>query len=336
MLTGHLQAHVSACQAASRALRLSTTLRSLHQKGRAPSNLQLIGPSSTLKFGIQPLVAACFAIASTAHRLTRRITHKAGPWGARSVTRSAVNSAWVGTRSQEELMAVDECILVDENDAIIGGASKAASHKRQTNSEHAKDAFRLHRAFSVFLFDHQNRLLLQQRAHTKITFPLVWTNTCCSHPLHGQEPSEVDMPEYILEGSVPGVKRAAARKLLHELGIPSNQVPESEFKFLTRLHYCAADPFEPDPDKWGEHEMDYILLIRAAVDITSNPDEVEDARYVDPKQLSSMMCPSSGLLWSPWFRILADKFLPSWWANLDDALRTDKFVDGRIHRIGFD
>ena len=42
----------------------------------------------------------------------------------------------------------------------------------------------LHRAFSVFLFDSQNRLLLQQRASEKITFPDMWTNTCCSHPLN--------------------------------------------------------------------------------------------------------------------------------------------------------
>lgn len=42
----------------------------------------------------------------------------------------------------------------------------------------------LHRAFSVFLFNSKNQLLLQQRSHKKITFPLCWTNTCCSHPLH--------------------------------------------------------------------------------------------------------------------------------------------------------
>lgn len=47
----------------------------------------------------------------------------------------------------------------------------------------------LHRAFSVFLFDDRGRLLLQQRASSKITFPDVWTNTCCSHPLHGYSPS---------------------------------------------------------------------------------------------------------------------------------------------------
>jgi isopentenyldiphosphate isomerase len=69
----------------------------------------------------------------------------------------------------------------------------------------------------------------------------VWTNTCCSHPLHGMEPSEVDTPEDVAKGTVLGAKNAAIRKLDHELGIPAKQLPIEKFKFLTRLHYWAAD-----------------------------------------------------------------------------------------------
>ena len=102
----------------------------------------------------------------------------------------------------------------------------------------------LHRAFSVFLFDSQNRLLLQQRASEKITFPNMWTNTCCSHPLGipGETGSE-------LMQSVQGVRRAAQRKLDQELNIRAEQVPLDRFRFLTRIHYKA-----PSDGKWGEHE----------------------------------------------------------------------------------
>ena len=63
----------------------------------------------------------------------------------------------------------------DEKDAIVGHDSKYASHRFIPTQPRGK----LHRAFSVFLFDKNDRLLLQQRAASKITFPSVWTNTCC-------------------------------------------------------------------------------------------------------------------------------------------------------------
>jgi len=101
----------------------------------------------------------------------------------------------------------------------------------------------LHRAFSVFLFrPSDGRLLLQQRATEKITFPDMWTNTCCSHPLD-------DFVEEKIEKDQLGVRIAASRKLEHELGIPSGQTPVDEFQYLTRIHYLA-----PSNGVWGEHE----------------------------------------------------------------------------------
>ena len=99
-------------------------------------------------------------------------------------------------------MHKDECITVDAADAITGSANKCDSHRFTVQ----QPAGRLHRAFSVFLFDGDDRLLLQRRARSKITFPGVWTNTCCSHPLHGHEPSEVDAPEDVAAGTVMGAK----------------------------------------------------------------------------------------------------------------------------------
>ena len=102
----------------------------------------------------------------------------------------------------------------------------------------------LHRAFSVFLFNDKNELLLQQRASEKITFPDMWTNTCCSHPLGIPGETGSTLPD-----AIAGVKNAAQRKLDHELGIPKEQVPLEKFRFLTRIHYKA-----PSDGKWGEHE----------------------------------------------------------------------------------
>ena len=117
---------------------------------------------------------------------------------------------WGQGLSQEELMYKDECIVVSPNDEILGHTSKFTAHRFD---DPAYPQGRLHRAFSVFLFNNEGKLLLQQRAADKITFPSVWTNTCCSHPLYGYSPSEVDDDEAIATGNVNGIKFAAIRKL---------------------------------------------------------------------------------------------------------------------------
>lgn len=94
-------------------------------------------------------------------------------------------------------MQKDQCITVDEKDCILGSGSKYDVHRFHAQQPQGI----LHRAFSVFLFDSQNRLLLQQRAASKITFPNVWTNTCCSHPIVGQNPEEIDATKSVLQGN---------------------------------------------------------------------------------------------------------------------------------------
>ncbi len=218
-------------------------------------------------------------------------------------------------------MMKDECILVDESDNVIGHCSKKAAH--DFNATAPRGA--LHRAFSVFLFDTKGRLLLQQRASEKITFPNVWTNTCCSHPLY---PLDVDGSSDATKSIGDGAKNAAIRKLEHELGIDPSKLSRKDFKYLTRLHYWAADVVSHGPNApWGEHEIDYILFIKKNVQLKPNPEEVRDTKYVTISELRAMMDPSSGLLWSPWFRIIAEKFLVHWWKNLSETLNTDTFVD---------
>jgi len=245
--------------------------------------------------------------------------------------RCSNSSTWTSVgKSQEDFMKTDECILLDHNDNIIGSGNKYDSHTFCAGTPRGI----LHRAFSVFLFNSEGKLLLQQRAASKITFPNVWTNTCCSHPLMGLA-NEVDSPADLADGSVPGVKHAAVRKLKHELGIEPEQLPIDKFKFLTRLHYWAADTVTHGKNSpWGENEIDYVLFIQADVTTNPNPEEVSGEKYVTLNELREMMDPNSGLLWSPWFRIIVERFLEPWWKDLDATLSTDCMVDTKnIHRF---
>ena len=224
---------------------------------------------------------------------------------------------------QEAMMESDLLIAVDENDVLIPDASLS---KRQGHS-FTKETPRavLHRAFSFFLFNSRNEMLLTQRANSKITFPGVWTNTCCSHPLYDMTPNEVDVvpdayPEF------PGIKHAALRKVKHELGIDTNKyVAHDDIHFITRFHYWAADTLSnhDDPTPWGEHEVDYILFFQTMNDdipVNPNPDEVAEYKFVSIEELKSMM-EEPGLLWSPWFRGIMDRGGWDWWADLPGSLQ---------------
>lgn len=156
-------------------------------------------------------------------------------------------AAWDGkSLTQTQFMERDTVLVTDWDDNVIDSASKKSSHEFSAAQPHGV----LHRAFSVFLFDEStSELLLQKRASTKITFPNVWTNTCCSHPLHGMDPPEVDAPDDVASGTVVGAKNAAVRKLEHELGIPRGELDLGGFKFLTRVHYWAADTVTHGADR---------------------------------------------------------------------------------------
>ncbi|CEP15091.1 hypothetical protein [Parasitella parasitica] len=216
---------------------------------------------------------------------------------------------------EEQVRLMEEmCIVVDENDKRVSADSKKTCHL-MTNIKQGL----LHRAFSVFLFDSENKLLLQQRASEKITFPDMWTNTCCSHPLN--------TPSELIEEDQLGVRNAAQRKLEHELGIKPEQVPVENFKYLTRIHYLA-----PSDGQWGEHEVDYILFIKANVDLNVNPNEIRDFKYVSPDELRAMFADSSVPM-TPWFKLICNSFLFKWWDQLDAIDKVE--ADDAIHRLGF-
>lgn len=128
------------------------------------------------------------------------------------------------------------------------------------------------------------------------------------------DPPEVDSPEDVREGKVMGAINGAVRKLEHELGIPKGELDVKEgFKFLTRVHYWAADTVtHGESTPWGEHEIDYILFVTVSskdeLTLQPHPDEVDDVRWVSQRQLMGMFDDTT-LLFSPWFRIIANRWL---------------------------
>ncbi|KAM0751285.1 isopentenyl-diphosphate delta-isomerase [Meredithblackwellia eburnea MCA 4105] len=218
---------------------------------------------------------------------------------------------------QEQIKLMEETlILLDNDDKAIGQGSKKDCHlippkgSKETRSP-------LHRAFSVFLFHPTTgKLLLQKRADEKITFPAMWTNTCCSHPL--MQAGERDE-----EGQI-GVRRAASRKLTHELGIP-HTYPLDDFAYLTRIHYYA-----PSDEIWAEHEIDYILFLTLDPKLEPSPNEVSDIKWVSKEELDTFFADSTNAF-TPWFKLIAQSFLYKWWdALLASRKSPEEALDAKV------
>ena len=186
----------------------------------------------------------------------------------------------------------DELILVDENDNSIGSISKLNGHLLSNNNKHP------HRAFSIFLFDSKNRLLLQKRAQKKITFPLLWTNTCCSHPLNIESQNT---PEKITN--------ALVARLDYELNIKTEN---NIYQLIDKILYRA-----PSNDKFEEFEIDYLFIAKLNDDSENNDyiygennlkkiinkDEVDDIRFDTIEKILKEieLQPEQ---FTPWFKIL--------------------------------
>ncbi|MFT5244118.1 MAG: isopentenyl-diphosphate delta-isomerase [Psychroserpens sp.] len=141
-------------------------------------------------------------------------------------------------------MVNEMVVLVDENDQDIGEMEKMEAHRKGV----------LHRAFSVFLFNNEGELLLQQRAFSKYHSGGLWTNTCCSHPRSGEAPLE-----------------AAKRRLMEEMGFTLDDLdPQFTFIYNRKLD-----------NELTEHELDHVIFGRYnKVDFKFNPDEVASVKYV--------------------------------------------------------
>ena len=214
--------------------------------------------------------------------------------------------------SQLEMMK-EMCMAVDENDRVIDSVSKIDCHRGRGIR---------HRAFSVLIFDSEDRLLMQQRSSEKITFPGIWANSCCSHPLDIE--NENGDP-------VEGVIHASKRKMLQELGIPLEVSSNWEFNHIGRFEYsCRWD------DDWIEHEIDHVLIVRASPSLSINRNEIKDTKWLNHQEIIQMLEGENewkDAIVAPWFRMIWKHFIEPHYPNMDALLssNSDKIVNcGRL------
>ncbi len=169
-------------------------------------------------------------------------------------------------------MELEYVILVDENDQEIGKMEKQEAHEKAL----------LHRAFSIFVFNEKNDLLLQQRALGKYHSAGLWTNTCCSHQRVGES-----------------TEMAAHRRLNEEMGF------DCELTIKTKFIYKAA--FE---NGLTEHELDYILVGNYNGEVDVNMEEVESYKWVSlPWLIEDLKINPNN--YTAWFSIILENYLES-------------------------
>ncbi len=205
--------------------------------------------------------------------------------------------------SQAEMM--EELVLcLDSDDNVIDSSSKFTTH-------HGEGI--LHRAFSVLIFDSEGRLLVQQRSSDKITFPAVWANSCCSHPL------DIDGEN---SDPIEGVTEAARRKLDQELGIPRTITDDWKFHHIGRFEYkCRWD------SDWVEHEIDHVLIVEADCEVDFNRNEIQSVDWLDNDSLIRMMERKGrwkSQLIAPWFEAIFNNFLESGDFTIDAIISNKK------------
>lgn len=174
---------------------------------------------------------------------------------------------------------MEQVILVDEHDVVTGTMEKMEAHEKAL----------LHRAFSVFIFNAQGDLLLQQRAKEKYHSGGLWTNSCCSHPRPGEE-----------------TQAAATRRLREEMG------------FETPLEKIFDFVYKADFDNGlTEHEFDHVYVGYYDGEINPDTKEVSDYVYLSMQQVEDAL-QTEPAEYTAWFHIAFPKVL-HWWKQLQPA-----------------
>ena len=163
-------------------------------------------------------------------------------------------------------------VLVDENNNEIGTEEKIEAHKKGL----------LHRAFSVFIANNENKILIHQRAKVKYHFGGLWSNSCCSHP----KPDEA-------------IEDAARRRVNEELGMS-----------IDKLKKAFTETYKFKCEKSGliEHEYNQIFTANCSKTIVNpDPNEIDDYRWVGKNELEKMV-QSEPKLFTPWFKLFLPRF----------------------------
>jgi isopentenyl-diphosphate delta-isomerase len=166
-------------------------------------------------------------------------------------------------------MEEEHVILVDQNDEQIGLMPKMEAHEKAI----------LHRAFSVFVLNDKNEIMLQQRAHQKYHSPLLWTNTCCSHQRNGETNIQ-----------------AGTRRLSEEMGFVT------DLKEL--FHFIYKAPFD---NGLTEHELDHVMIGYYNEEPKINPEEVESWKWMSIEDVAKDM-QLQPEIYTVWFKIIFDEF----------------------------
>jgi len=163
-------------------------------------------------------------------------------------------------------------ILVDKKDNQIGVEEKIKAHLEG----------KLHRAFSIFLFNAKGEMLIQKRAKGKYHSGSLWSNACCSHPRPNQD-----------------IKQEAKTRLKEEMGIDYDS---KDLKEIFSFIYKA---------KLGdliEYEFDHVFMGKFEGNPKPNKEEAEDWKWVNPEELKKDV-KENPEKYTEWFRIILDRVL---------------------------
>lgn len=169
-------------------------------------------------------------------------------------------------------------ILVDADDNVIGHMPKAEAHQ---------GVGVLHRAFSIFLFNDDGHVLMQQRADAKQLWGGFWSNSVCSHPRRGETVAE-----------------AARRRLREEIDV------EADVHYLYTFEYHAQFG-----EIGAEHEMCSVFFARSNAPVSGNPTEIADFAFMSPEALDNALA-AEPERYTPWLKMEWPRIRDAHWSQI--------------------